>query len=183
MSDLYRPPIPPDVLYHYGIAGRSGRYPLGSGDRPYQRKNKNGLIRRFEEKKKTRQQEKARAKREKELREEQEAEEARIRKEQRKAGVLRSGKASEVLLYKGDLSNKELQDVVNRLDLEEKLRNHSAKETQRALDKMDKIMKDVDKIVNWGQTATKGWNLFAGAYNASLGEDSDGKKLKFIKTG
>lgn len=29
-----------DILCHYGIKRRSGRYPYGSGDRPYQRENK-----------------------------------------------------------------------------------------------------------------------------------------------
>lgn len=27
----------PDEIYHFGVQGRSGRYPWGSGDRPYQR--------------------------------------------------------------------------------------------------------------------------------------------------
>lgn len=30
-------------LYHYGIPRRSGRYPWGSGDRPYQSENKTGI--------------------------------------------------------------------------------------------------------------------------------------------
>lgn len=34
---MYSAPIQPDELYHYGIKRRSGRYPWGSGDRPYQR--------------------------------------------------------------------------------------------------------------------------------------------------
>lgn len=29
-----------DVLYHFGIKRRSGRYPYGSGERPYQDRNK-----------------------------------------------------------------------------------------------------------------------------------------------
>ena len=31
-----------DVLEHYGIKRRSGRYPWGSGDRPYQKSSKHG---------------------------------------------------------------------------------------------------------------------------------------------
>lgn len=36
MNDFYTKPIRPDEIYHYGIKRRSGRYPYGSGDRPYQ---------------------------------------------------------------------------------------------------------------------------------------------------
>lgn len=37
---MYKHPIRPDELYHYGIKRRSGRYPWGSGDRPYQDREK-----------------------------------------------------------------------------------------------------------------------------------------------
>ena len=30
-------PVAEDILMHYGVARRSGRYPWGSGDDPYQR--------------------------------------------------------------------------------------------------------------------------------------------------
>lgn len=40
MNDFYIAPQKPDEIYHYGIKGRSGRYPWGSGDRPYQRLEK-----------------------------------------------------------------------------------------------------------------------------------------------
>lgn len=33
---MYQPPIRPNEIYHYGIKRRSGRYPWGSGERPYQ---------------------------------------------------------------------------------------------------------------------------------------------------
>ena len=33
---MYIYPIRPDEIYHYGMPRRSGRYPWGSGDRPYQ---------------------------------------------------------------------------------------------------------------------------------------------------
>ena len=32
-----KPPLDDDFLMHYGVAKRSGRYPWGSGDNPYQR--------------------------------------------------------------------------------------------------------------------------------------------------
>lgn len=36
MNEFYNYPYRPDEIYHYGIKRRSGRYPYGSGDRPYQ---------------------------------------------------------------------------------------------------------------------------------------------------
>lgn len=36
MGSFYTYPTRPTELYHYGIPRRSGRYPWGSGDRPYQ---------------------------------------------------------------------------------------------------------------------------------------------------
>lgn len=46
MNDFYIPPQRPDEIYHFGVSKSkgakvgSGRYPLGSGDRPFQRKSK-----------------------------------------------------------------------------------------------------------------------------------------------
>lgn len=36
MNDFYTKPLRPNEIYHFGIKRRSGRYPWGSGDRPYQ---------------------------------------------------------------------------------------------------------------------------------------------------
>lgn len=36
MNNFYIPPTKPNEIYHYGIKRRSGRYPYGSGDRPFQ---------------------------------------------------------------------------------------------------------------------------------------------------
>lgn len=37
MNSFYTPPPKPDEIFHYGMPQRSGRYPWGSGGRPYQR--------------------------------------------------------------------------------------------------------------------------------------------------
>lgn len=36
MSSFYVYPPTPNEIYHYGVKRRSGRYPYGSGERPYQ---------------------------------------------------------------------------------------------------------------------------------------------------
>ena len=45
-------PVAEDILMHYGMPRRSGRYPWGSGEDPYQRNNRDFLSR-LEELKKT----------------------------------------------------------------------------------------------------------------------------------
>ena len=56
--------------------------------------------------------------------------------EEEKQKVLKSGKASDILKYKGDLTNQELQSAVARLDWEKRLGEISAKEQKTNWDKM-----------------------------------------------
>ena len=98
MPNYYGNVIYSDELYHYGRSKRdgakrgSGRYPLGSGDRPNQRWVAFGSKSRAGEK-----------------------------SEADKQRAIKSGTARDVLRYKGELTNKELQDAVNRLRLEKQL--------------------------------------------------------------
>lgn len=177
MKNFYSPPIRPDELYHYGIARRSGRYPYGSGDRPYQREEKRKQAGTFFSKMKQKKEDKSRQKKEELTRQ---IEQAKKIKAENRDRILQSGKASEVLQYKGELSNQELKQVLERLKLEKDLGDYANFEVQSGFDKMDKVMKDFDKVINWGNTGAKAWNLFAGAYNASLSENET--PLKTINT-
>lgn len=96
-------------------------------------------------------------------------EEARRKKvlEENKERVLRSGTATELMAYKGILTNKELEEVTNRLRLENTLASYSAKEIKRTMDKMDSIMKDVQTITNWAKIGTDTYNTIARVYNAT----------------
>lgn len=151
-------------LYHVGMPGRSGRYPWGSGDRPYQRlegkkqKKSSGL---FKKKKKLSPEEKAKA----------EAE-AKARKAANKENVLRSGSAREVLQYKGELTNNELQTVINRINLERQLSTLAASEHKSNMDKIDKAMQTLKSVNEWGKIGTDTYNLLANFYNAT----EEGKK-------
>lgn len=170
-----------DCLSHGGPG--SGRYPWGSGARPYQRleqpKRKSGVSDYFQQRKarkyeakqnKLREEAKARA----------EAEEERKRKLLAdKERVLRSGSASEVLKYQGMLTNQELQNAWNRIDLERKLSSFSASEIQTNMQKIDKYMQNLKTINNWGSIATDTWNLLAAAYNST--EEGKKKPMSLIK--
>lgn len=97
------------------------------------------------------------------------AEEAKQRHEENKEKVLRSGSALEVLQYQGELTNQQLQNVVNRINLEVQLRNYASKEQQMQsnMKKIDDIMKDVQTMTNWVNIGTDTWNAMARIYNAS----------------
>lgn len=80
--------------------------------------------------------------------------------------VLREGSASEILEYIGEISNKELQDSLNRVKWTNELKDIANKDIKSAFDKMDKAMKDLSKINNWGSTAIDTWNMLASIYNS-----------------
>lgn len=166
-----------DEFYYLSHGGPgSGRYPWGSGDRPYQRleksKQKHGIgdyIKSRKAKKAEEQMQKDMA----EARKRAAAEEERKKYlEADKERVLRAGSAAEVLQYKGMLTNKELETAYNRIDWEKKLSSVAASEIQSNMQKMDNAMKNLKTINNWGSTLTDSYNLMAAVYNAT----AEGKK-------
>lgn len=132
-------------LLHFGIPRRSGRYPWGSGARPFQ--SGGGPMSKRQAKKV-----------EKMTPEEREAEKQR---------VLKTGSASEILRYKGELSNQEMQQAVTRLNLEAQLSSLSAKEIESGMQKIDKVMKGVKTGTEWVKIGTDTYNTFAKLYNAT----------------
>lgn len=173
MNDYY-------YLAHGGPG--SGRYPLGSGDRPYQKfegsgRRSSGGISGYIRARRAKKQE---AEKIKQMKEKKAAEEAKRRHDADKEKVLRSGKASDVLKYQGELTNQELRDVITRLDFESNLRARSLKETTTALDKIDKIMQTVKTGTEWAQIGTKAYNTFASIYNAT--DDGKKKPLAIVNT-
>lgn len=156
----------PNELYHHGRLGqkwgeRNGPpYPLSRGQLSL-----GGYIQKRKAKKA------AETEQKKEVAQKQ-AEEAKRRHDADKEKVLRSGSASEVLKYQGELTNQELQNAVNRINLESQLRNYSAKEIKRNMDKINQIMKDVETLTGWTKIATDTYNTMARIYNAT----EEGKK-------
>ena len=135
-------------LYHYGIKRRSGRYPYGSGDRPYQGEEgsrKRGLFsfgKRKEEKKKSTL-----------------PDPSTPEYEKMKRRAIKEGSATEVLRFKGDLSQKELQAAYDRINMERKLRDISIKEMDDAWNSVDRVMKKVGNAKDWGQTFIDVYNM------------------------
>ena len=148
----------------------SGRYPLGSGERPYQkyegsRKRGGGIagyIRTKKAKKIEAQEQKNRL----------EEEQRRRQHEADKERILREGTATEVMRYQGELTNNELQQVFTRLNLESQLRNLSQKEIQTTMNKINTVMRTVKTGTEWVKIGTDTYNTVAAIYNAT----PEGKK-------
>ena len=131
-----------NYLAHYGTKRHSGRYPWGSGDRPYQGDGisppkKHGIFssrRRKEEKKSTL------------------PDPSSPEYEKAKQKALKSGTATEVLRFKNNLTTKEMQDAVSRINLERQLSNISKQERDEAWNAMNNAMKKVGDAKNWAKT-------------------------------
>lgn len=142
----------------------SGRYPLGSGDRPYQklegsrRKTSGGILSYIKSKK---------AKKPENVQKPMTEEERKRQYEAEKERVLKRGTASEIMRYQGELTNQELQNAVTRLNLETQLINLSKNEIQTKMDKIDSVMKTVKTGNEWAKIGTDTYNTFAKIYNAT----------------
>lgn len=106
-------------------------------------------------------------------------EEAKAAYEKQKSKALKSGSARDILKFKGDLTNQEMRDAINRLDLEKKLLSYSMQNTKTAKKKVDDIMKDLNMINNWTNIGINTYNNFARVYNAT--EKGKKKQLSLIQ--
>lgn len=172
-------------LYHTGVKRRSGRYPWGSGARPYQsmegrssRKSISSFIRDQRSKKqqaaieKMRENAKQKAMAEAEAKRQHDADKER---------VVREGRASEVLKYQGELTNDQLREIRDRIKLENELRSLSDKEYESTMDKINDFSKGLKLSAELIKNGADLWNGLAGIWNAT----EDGKKdpLTKIDTG
>lgn len=151
----------------------SGRYPLGSGERPYQkfegkgRKSSGGIRGYIRSRKEKRAEEEAQKARNQELRKRMEEVQDSRGREAEKERVLREGTATEVMRFQGELSNQELQNAFTRLNLESQIRRMSAQETKTAMDKIDRIMKNVKTGTEWTKIGIDAYNTMVSIYNTT----------------
>lgn len=177
MNDFY-------YLSHGGPG--SGRYPLGSGERPYQKyegtgRRGSGISGYIQSRRAKRVEEKQQKQRNEELRKRSEEEQRKKQHDNDKERVLRKGTATEVLRYQGELTNQELQSAFTRLNLEANLRNLSQKEIKTTMNKIDEIMKTVKTGTEWAKIGTDTYNTFAAIYNAT--PEGQKKPLTLVSKG
>ena len=106
---------------------------------------------------------------------------AKAAHEAEKKNAVERGSAEEVMKFKTELSNKELQDVVNRLRLESQLSDFLPKEevktksknlVDKVVDVADKTRSNVEKGINVWNTIVKIHNSFSSDKWQSIGGDS-----------
>ena len=86
--------------------------------------------------------------------------------EKNKQNALARGNATDVLKYKGDLSNKELQDAFNRINLERQLASIAAAEKKSYWDALDSTFNKFGKMMDYTEKGIRGWNIFAKINNS-----------------
>lgn len=180
-----------NYLMHHGILGQKwGKkngppYPLEAGDHSASEK-KAGWIKSLRDKhaankRKKKQRaalEKARQVRAQKTAEKKAAEAKKAEFEKKKQEILRSGDAKQILEYKDQLTDQEIQSALNRLRNERDIKSMVPPE-KSGFDKINSFMKKADNVYNWAQTGAKWYNITADLYNTFIsdGPEYDWKKL------
>lgn len=124
------------------------------------------------------------AKVEKRKREEEEKT-AREKMEAEKSEVLAKGSATDILKYKGKLTNQEMQTAVNRLNLERQLSELSAKEVaagkQKTEDIVNKAIGTGRKVAELAETGTRLYNSINNVRKALDGDSDKKPKITSLK--
>lgn len=118
--------------------------------------------------------EKAKAKLEAKVAKAKAAEEAKEAEEKldyetRKQQALKSGSAKDVLEFKNDLTQKEMQDALSRVRWEQDMKAISDKEMAKGKSATEKAFDTIGKATDYAITATKAYNTLANIYNAFNG--------------
>lgn len=109
--------------------------------------------------------------------------------EEAKQQALKTGTATEVLSFKGSLTNQEMQNALTRINLERQLSDISAKEiaagqqkSKTALEKASDIMDNVEKVRNMTEKGINVYNTIAKINNSLSTEELPVIGDKTLKT-
>lgn len=163
--------ISDEVLQHYGMPRRSGRYPWGSGEDPYHHgasapggKKSSSIKERLKRKAAVRESvKKAKA----EAIERKEKEE----RERKKEAAIKSGDPRQLAPFIRDLSDDELKEATNRLRLENDFMNKLSEASRFNKSTADKVEAKVKKLNSYTSTGIDAWNNYAKIANAFRDEE------------
>ena len=96
-----------------------------------------------------------------------------------KQKAIKTGSATDVLKFKGDLTQQEMQSAISRIRWEQDMATLSAKETTAGKTKADEFFDKVKKGTEYADTGIKAYNTAANVYNAF---NKEGKLLPKIST-
>lgn len=153
-------------LEHYGTKGHSGRYPLGSGDRPYQGygglgKRKGAKTKKAYDREKKKLEKVLAKETERQKKAEDEArkkqEEAIKKAEAERIKILRD--PAKLKKHQYEYSAQEIRDALERFRWEEDLH-------QQARKKLERGANIVDSLYKYGMSTLKLYNFAAGTHNS-----------------
>lgn len=97
--------------------------------------------------------------------------------EEGKARAVKSGSAKEVLRYKGDLTQQEMQFAISRIKWEKEMKGIEASETVTGKDRVDKFFEGVKTATGYAGKAIQAYNTVANIVNAFSDRDVDLPKI------
>lgn len=95
-----------------------------------------------------------------------------------KAQALKSGSATDVLRFRGDLTNQQLREARDRLNLERDIASLSQYEKEVGARRLQKTMEKLDTARKYTETGINAYNTFAKVANTFSGDDA--KELPII---
>lgn len=164
-------PIPEEVLEHYGVPKRSGRYPWGSGENPYHHGASSpfGRLKASRDAKKLAKKRKAAAAKARETRAANKAKQQDdATYEERKKAALEKGSATDIAPFVKNLSTQELRQARERLEEQEKFMKLVVKESPSAKrqEKIKAVTEKMNTATQLANSGIAGYNAFARIHNA-----------------
>lgn len=175
-----------NYLMHHGILGmkwgvqNGPPYPLGADKHSASEKKAgwmSSLKSKSEAKKKSKKKQAALEKARKTRAEKAKQKKLEKEYEEKRQQVLRSGKASEVSKYKGQMTNQELRDALNRIQWEAELSKYSAAETKSNFERIDGMMSKVGKMTDWVNKGVNAYNAIDKAVKLVNGEEKEDRSF------
>lgn len=130
----------------------SGRYPLGSGARPYQDYPSRQKL--------TRKQKKV-----VKLKAKQEAVERKKLTDEEKRDIIERGDVKNAFKNVDDFSNEDIDAVIKRWDAKNKLSSYAMKGVKTGKQKFDELTNNLDRFQKFGNNATKVYDVIAKTIN------------------